>query len=436
MADSPNVLVIAVDTLRADHLGCYGYDRPTSPHVDAFAAQGVLAEHFYCAGIPTQPSFTTLYTGQHPITHGIVAHGGKVELAREAPFLPSLLLAENYTTCAVDNLAQMRMWFRRGYEFYIDPSVRHIVSMDVTAEELNGRAIPWLQGHADETFFLFIHYWDPHWPLTPPAKYRGLFYEGNPTDPDNRSLEGFWRHPLGQLARETWLRRPDGVVTDAAYAAALYDQEIRRLDDSIGALLGSLDELGLADDTLVLLFGDHGESLTEHGIFFDHHGLYDPVLHVPFIARWPGQVPAGVRLPQLLQHQDIAPTALDALDMSIPDEMDGQSFWPLLSGQTAPEAPGRPFIVSCECTWQKKWSLRTARHKLILAREPDLYGTPDRELYDLATDPHEQRNLVGEEPALAAQLEQQLEGWIAERLDELGKDEDPLREQPVSLTPA
>jgi arylsulfatase A-like enzyme len=434
MAPPPNILLIAVDTLRADRLGCYGYARETSPHIDALARQGTLAERFFCAGIPTHPSFTTLYTGQHPITHGIVAHSPCNELAKDAPFLPQILVGEGYTTCAIDNLAQGRQWFRRGYEYYIDPSLRHILAMDVSCEELNARAIPWLRAHADEQFFLFIHYWDPHWPLTPPPKYRHLFYQGNPVNPANHTLDPWWEHPLGALARDTWLRRPEGVVTDPAYLDALYDQEVRHLDDGVGELLAALDDLGLAEDTLVVLLADHGESLTEHGIFVDHHGLYDCTLRIPLIVRWPGRVPAGRRLPQLLQHQDVAPTLLEAAGLPIPDEMDGVSRWPLLTGQAPDGADGGyDRLYSCECTWQKKWSLRTRTHKFILAREPDRYGTPDRELYDLEADPGETRNLAESEPALAAALERDLEEWIASRLAALGKDEDPVREQPVSL---
>src|SRR5690349_10860080 len=124
MRTKPNILLIAADTLRADHLGCYGYIHNTSPQLDALAAAGVLGERLFCPGIPTHPSFTTLYTGQHPITHGIVSHGGKAQLARDTAVLPELLLQEGYTTCAVDNLWRARSWFGRGYEFYLDPSVR------------------------------------------------------------------------------------------------------------------------------------------------------------------------------------------------------------------------------------------------------------------------------------------------------------------------
>lgn len=427
----PNVVLVVVDTLRADHLGCYGYQRPTSPCLDALAAQGTVCDAFFCAGLPTQPAFTTLYTGQHPLTHGVIAHGGRATLAREAPFLPQLLVTAGYTTTAVDNLARLRHWFLRGYEYYIDPSVRHPLLLEVSAAEINARALPWLRAHAAEPFFLLLHYWDPHWPLCPPERFRHLFYQGNPTDPTNRALEAWWQEPLGALARETWLRRPEGPVTDPAYIVALYDQEIRAVDEAIGELVAEIDRLGLGEDTLLLVLADHGESLTEHGIFFEHRGLYEPTLRVPCLARWPGRIPAGRRLSALLQHHDLAPTILEALGLEIPPAMDGQSFWPLLSGATT--TGGREAIISCECTWQARWSVRTARYKFILARDPDRMGGPPRELYDLWVDPAEERNLVDDEPALAAALETQLEAWIADRLAVLGLAEDPLVAQGASL---
>ena len=202
---------------------------------------------------------------------------------------------------------------------YIDPSVHHsMLTMNVTCEELHSRAVPWLQTHRDEPFFMFIHYWDVHWPFMPPEKYRGLFYDGNPIDPDDHSLDPFWKHPLGALARDTWLRTPQGVVTDPDYVVALYDQSIRYLDDGIAALITALDETGLSEETLVIFTADHGESMTEHGIYFDHHGLYDCTLRVPLVARWPGHLPQGARLPHMLQVSDIAPTLLEAVGLPVP----------------------------------------------------------------------------------------------------------------------
>jgi len=432
MKTKPNVLVLAIDTLRADHLGCYGYPHETSPRIDAMADQGVLAEDLYCAVLPTYPSFTTFYTGQHPITHGIVAHGGKAQLAKEAPFVTQAFLEAGYTTCAVDNLNRARQWFARGYEHYIDPSLRRTLLLGVTCEELNHRAVQWLRAHADEPFFMFIHYWDPHWPYAPPPRHRNRFYNGGqPTDPNNRALEDWWKTPLGAMARDTWLRTSDGLVTDPAYVSAMYDQEIRHVDDGIGEMLQTLDELGLSDNTLTVLFGDHGESLTEHRILFDHRGLYDCTLHVPLIMRWPGHLPAGRRVSPMFQHHDIAPTLLEATGIRPPAAMEGQSFWRVLTGDET--AGGRDRLVSAECTRQAKWSLRTRDYKFILSRELDIYGNPPRELYDLRSDPDETRNLAEERPDLAGAMETELEAWIAERLRAQGKREDPVRETGVSL---
>jgi len=431
MKERLNILLIVVDALRADHLSCYGYPHSTSPNLDCLAREGIVGEQLFCPGIPTQPSFTTLYTGQHPITHGIVAHSGQAQLAREAPFLPELLLQAGYTTCAVDNLWQARASFTRGYEFYIDPSRRSPLPIGVTCEKLNTRAISWLRTHAREPFFLMIHYWDTHYPLNPPGRYRGLFYEGNPTDPGNRSLEDWWKHPMGKMARDTWLHTPDGPITDADYVVALYDQEIRYVDDGIHDIVSTLDDLGIAEKTLIAVISDHGESLTEHGIFFEHHGLYDCTLRIPLIMCLLGRLPTGVRVTPMMQMSDMAPTFLEAAQLPIPPTMEGRSYWKLLTGEK--QIDGHTRVISSECSCQAKWSLRNSNTKFILARGPDFYGNPPRELYDLKADPGEEHNIVEEQPELAYKMENELENWITERLKAGGRSEDPLQEQECSL---
>ena len=432
MNEKPNIILITVDSMRADHLGCYGYHRPTSPNMDALAQEGVLCERLFCQGIPTYPSYTTLYTGQHPITHGVVAHGGDAKLKSDAPFLPQLFTEAGYTTCAVDNMLRGRSWFGRGYEFYIDPSIRHhLLYLNVTCDEINNRAIPWIKTHSNEPFFMFLHYWDPHWPFIPPKQYLNLFYQGNPTDTNNHSLDGFYRHPIGEIARDTWLRTDDGPITDAEYVIALYDQEIRYLDNAVGELIGTLDDLGLSQQTMVVLLADHGESMTEHGIFFDHHGLYDSTLHIPLIVRWPGILPSGLRLPQFIHQTDIAPTILEAAGLTIPEAMEGYSALNLLKNNTQEDKHQR--VISAECTWQAKWSLRTDCYKFILAREPDFLGNPPRELYDLVADPNEKHNIIEERKEVASAFEEELESWIAERLRILEKPMDPIIENGASM---
>jgi arylsulfatase A-like enzyme len=426
----PNIVILAVDSLRADHLGCYGYSRQTSPNIDRIAKEGVLGENFFCSALPTHPSFTSLYTGQHPIRHNIVSHGGAAKLATDTPLLAQLALRNGYTTCAVDNLMRERLWFGRGYEFYIDPGQRRTLSLCVTAEELNRRAIPWIREHREEPFFLFMHYWDPHAPYNAPEKYRDLFYQGEAYNPANRSLETFWSTPMGALARDTWLSSDSGVITDAVYVEAMYDQEIRHVDEGIGELVSTIDDCGLGENTIIAIIGDHGESMTEHDIFFDHYGLYEPTLQIPLIVRAPGRLPAGSRLPFLLQNHDLTPTLLEGAGIMPPRTMDGQSFWKLLTGETS--QGGREEIICCECTMQAQWCLRTRDHKFIVSREQDI-DRPARELYDLRSDPKEERNIVEEQPQLASEMERRLESWIADQLRQLRRTQDPLIQQGMSM---
>lgn len=434
-----NVLVLSIDSLRADHLGCYGYRHNTSPNLDALAAEGVLAERCFCPVVPTSPVHTTLFTGQHPITHGIVAHGGDRVPDEDRPWLPTMLQGAGYTTCAVDNLRQIKPWFADGFEFYLDPSHRHGHTWSVPMSLLNTRLLPWLKSHTEEQpWFLFVHCWDPHTPYLPPRELRDMFYEGDdPCDPLNDSLDRFrrqyfhhWFSPwLDQLADDLGGGRR---VTDRDYLAALYDAEIRSMDRHVGDLLDLLEETACADDTLLIVLGDHGEMLGENDIFFDHHGLYEPNLHPPLIVRWPnGGIEGGRRLDQLVQHLDLAPTILSAAGMELPEVTEGSDLLPLLTGRD--ELPVHDALYTCECTWQAGWALRTETHKLLLARGPGLHNQPPRELYDLVNDPDERHNLVLDDWELAEELTAQLEGWIARKLQQAGLDHDPVTHDNLTL---
>ena len=151
MPDITNILVLALDSLRADHLWCYGEPRPLTPALDRLAAQGTVWEQCFAPAIPTHPSFTTFYTGLHPLTHNIVCHGGQAQLDNSIPTLPELLLQAGYTTCAIDNLGWGKYpWFNRGYEYYLDPSRRQTMQLMVSAEDLNQRAISFLRAAGQE----------------------------------------------------------------------------------------------------------------------------------------------------------------------------------------------------------------------------------------------------------------------------------------------
>jgi len=439
-----NVLLLAIDTLRADHLGCYGYKRPTSPVIDRLAGQSALCTSFMAPGIPTHPSFTTLFCGQHPIRHGVVAQGGTRELAADTPTLPQLFLEGGYLTAAFDNMAGgSKAYFGRGFEIQIDSSRRRGCGLMVTCDEINSRLLPFLKqcGVSGEKFFAFVHYWDPHTPYWAPPRYRSLFFKGDPFNPA-KTLEPLYRHQLGAEWKKTWLKRvledtgrdPDVTLTNPDYITALYDQEVRYVDDGVGEVLETLDESGLSENTLVLLLSDHGECLTEHGIYFDHHGLYSENLNVPLAVRLPGRVSAGRRLGTLLQHSDLLPTLCEAAGLRLPEKTspDGRSAWGLLTGQPSEERPADLFVTE-ECSWQKKWALRDSRYHFIRALEPDWYGNPMRELYDLSVDPRQTRNLAEQRPEVVRELDGQLQGWIDDRLKACGRAADPLMETEISL---
>jgi len=418
-----NVLLVAIDTLSARHMGCYGYRRDTCPYMDTLAAENALFESLYCQAIPTQPSYTSLFTGQYAVTHGIVSHGGTRVLSRDAPWLPSLLRDAGYTTCAVDNLYGHKEWFSRGYEFYITPRLTGEYAQAVPCESYNTRAIPWLESHADEPFFMFVHYWDPHTPYIPPKEYRSLFYEGDPCDPANKSLEGLEHHPLGGVW-QSWFDRLMPGITDADYIVAMYDSEIRYVDDGLRELVDALARTGAADRTLIIILSDHGEMMYRHRMYFDHHGLYDQDIHVPLIIRWPSHAGRGIRIPHLVQHIDIAPTILEALGLEVPPQMEGSSLVPYLTGER--DEPLYPYLVSLECTRMMKWALRKDGYKFILARQRDYLNNPMRELYELASDPDELHNLAEERSEVAAAMEATLEEWISRMMAKNNLTEDPL----------
>jgi len=428
MSSPRNCLLIVIDCLRADHLGCYGYERDTSPFIDRFARECLLFEDFYSAAVPTQPSFTTLNTGQTPITHGIVAHKGHSDLSPDAPWLPTCLRQGGLTTADFCCLPRYKHWFIRGFEFVVDSTIR-FDDFGYTASRLNRRAIPWLEQNADEPFFMAIHYWDPHTPYLPEERFR-VFYQGDPSDPSLPDTLGAFKGGYFHDRWQRWFSLLPPGLRDVEYLVSLYDGEVRQVDEGVGELLAALDESGHREDTLVVLTSDHGELFHRHGILCDHHGLYDGNIHCPLFFRCPGLVNQDQRTSVFAGHEDLAPTILSSLGMEIPGAMEGRDLSPLFQGGQAPLLEER---IAEECTWQSKWAIRTRKRKLILSRRPDFYGKPDRELYDLEADPVELNNVAEERQDETRELEQRLEDWIAERMRRNGLDEDPVRTHGITL---
>jgi arylsulfatase A-like enzyme len=433
-----NIILIAIDTLRADHLGCYGYTKCTSPNIDRFARDGVVFENCFAVGIPTHPAYTTIMTGMHPLVHRIVCHAGKVDLSPTITMLSEYLNRYGYVTIAVDNLATAERiaragWFARGYHYYFSTGGITVISQGVkiNAEIVNKVAFEALElalkKGGDKGFFMFIHYWDPHAPYLPPKGYIEKFYSGDPSkgDIEDRLKKTLW----GRLLLSGWIgEHVRSGVRDKSYIDASYDAEIAYVDEKVGELLARIDELGLTDDTVVILTADHGESLGEHEIYYDHHGLYEWDVKIPLIIRYPSRIPRGVRVKAMVSHMDIMPTILELTGIPIPKEISGSSLLALFDGKW----DGYPMLCMVENTRMTKRALRMGRWKLIETLRPDIYGRPAGyiELYDLEKDPKETENIADLNEDLALQLLGRMEKLYRFITGGLG---DPLVEQEISL---
>lgn len=417
-----NIVLIALDTQRADHLGCYGYDKPTSPFIDSIARRGVVFERCYAPNIPTHPSFTTMLTGKEAITHNIVNIGGGVPIADGVRLLPEILQEHGYTTAAVDSMGRH---FSRGFDEY------HTYAWDRSrptvlrkAETVNEKALPVIERLTNQPkpFFLFLHYWDPHTPYLPPPPYDRKFYpkDRDPYDVNNHSMDEAWSWEPFKWYFHEWMPG----VTDAEYVNNLYDGETAYMDRHLRPVFKALAPV--QDDTLIILTADHGEVLNDHPGYYDHHGLYEANIHVPLILYWPGKLPRGRRVPGFVQNTDFAPTLLELAGVPQRENMEGVSLLPCVYGL---RDGNYDEVYLSEATWQVKRGLRTARWKFIDSIEQDPHGGPMQELYDLQSDPDEQHNLIDQQPDVARELKQKLDAWVAKRLQETGRSVDPLREQ-------
>ncbi len=425
-----NIVLVSIDTLRADHLECYGYHRPTSPTLAALAREGVLFENYFAPAIPTDPSFASTFTGLNDYAHRIAGVIPPRAVPEDAPWLPELLAAAGYHACAADNLRGHAKFFERGYADYVVPDMAADKERRVkrNAEHVTAVAVEQLgRLPADRPFFQFVHYWDPHTAYWPPPPYDGMFYDGDATDPRNLSM-----HKARAYSFPAW-GWIDPAVTDMDYVIAQYDAEIAYNSEHLGAYFDALKARGLYDDTLIVVFSDHGEVLDKHEGFFDHHGLYDDNVHVPLIAKLPGGELAGTRVGALTQTLDVPPTLLRAAGVEPPEAMEGLDLL-ALAGDA--QAPGHRQLFLGEGTWQVKRGVRTRRWKFIRAASDSLmhnwHATALRELYDVEKDPEEQTNLANVEPLIAAELERRLDNWLTAMKEWCGWD-DPLVEDGPTL---
>jgi arylsulfatase A-like enzyme len=405
-----NLILFGVDSLWADHMSCYGYPRLTTPHIDRLAQQSVLFERNYSPHVPTTSAYASMLTGMDCFSTEVVALRHKGGLTPKVRTLAEILKDAGYATTCVGFSGNPSS---RGFDTYLNftgwgsweerPSLKAGNLNDVTLPELERLAA------GEEPFFLFLRHMDPHSPYLPPTPFDRMFYSGDECDPRHASMEPVMAFKPFCDYFATWM--PPGI-TDAEYIIAQYDGAIAYMDACIQRLLTRIDELGLAENTLVVLNGDHGETLMDHECYFDHHGIYDCTLHVPLLMRYPGRLPAGRRVPGMTLHQDLVPTLLELLGVRARDKFDGESLLPLVRGERASNYS--EFYIT-ECTWMRKHGWRTPEWKLMVALEPDFHFKPEVELYNLVLDPGENNNLAEKEPGMVAALRARMDAWIARR---------------------
>jgi len=423
MPNKPNILLIAVDSLRADHLSGYGYHRLTMPHLDRFAAGGTLFENTYSAHIPTTSAYSSMLTGMDVFSTQVVALRHQGPLRPEVVTLPEILRAAGYDTSCVGFSGNPAA---RGFDTYLDfPGWGNWnVGRSPKAQSLNDVALPELDRLAsqDKPFFLFLRHMDPHSPYLPPAPFERMFYHGDECDPANESMKPVMDFKPFRDYFASWM--PPGI-TDKDYIVAQYDGAVAYMDSCIQAIFQALEARGILDETIVVFNSDHGETLYDHECWFDHHGLYEPTLHVPLVIRYPSKVAAGKRVSGYNQHQDLMPTLLELAGIEAETHFDGRSLVPMMRGETHSH---RSEMYITECTWMRKHGWRTPEWKLILALEPDFHFKPPVELYNLVHDPLENDNVADENPDVVALLTARMEAWIARREEETGLP-DPIYRQ-------
>ncbi|MFA6049410.1 MAG: sulfatase [Candidatus Micrarchaeia archaeon] len=386
--EQPNIVLISIDTLRADHVGAYGYYRNTTPNIDALAARGVLFENAISQAPWTLPSHVSIFTSLNPDEHGstelnLSSPSNTSGISGNLTTIAEALQRQGYATAG---FASFNFFNFKGFEKgFGDYRVFSSYEEDARGEEEKyGKFFEavsaWLNRTSGKKFFLFLHYFAPHGPYSPPAEFRGF------ADPD---YSGDFNDSYGLSADSgPDPAAPKKVSTkeDIAYAEALYDGEIGFTDAQVGLVLERLRALGLENTTLVVLLSDHGEAFGEHGQFY-HKELYDENVRVPLVISGPAFPASGAKISAQARLIDVAPTILDAAGVSIPAQFKGRSLMGLVRGEGGAELSA----YSETRHMAEIYSIRTGAFKAIRRVE---HGGEKSEYYDLANDPKELKNLA------------------------------------------
>ena len=441
------ILYLDIDTLRSDHLGCYGYQRATSPNIDRLAAQGVRFTNCYVSDAPCLPSRMALLTGRFGIRNGVVGHGGAAaELFPEGPSrgfgsvlsrssFPARLRRAGLHTASLSSFAERHT----NYAWYAGFNEHNMVPKRglEQADEVTRLALDWLERRGrDDHWFLHLHYWDPHTPYRVPTSYgepfasdplplwlteevRAAHYNSGGPHSAQECVGFSQDYPYGAYPRQ-----PRHIPDMAAVRALIdgYDTGIRYMDDHLGRLLNWLDENGLLDDTVIVLTADHGETLGELNVYGDHHTADQHTCAVPMILFAPRQL--APRVEHGLHYQfDVAATLLQWLGQEVPNEWDARGFYSALQRG---DSDGRPYLVVSQGAWTCQRAVRFGDHLCMFTYHDGYHDYAPVMLFDVVQDPHEQHDLAQDQPQIVQAASAHLGGWWGDAMGRSPAGIDPL----------
>jgi arylsulfatase A-like enzyme len=443
------ILYLDLDTLRPDHLGCYGYHRNTSPNIDRIAAQGVRFDNTYCSDAPCLPSRTALMTGRFGIHTGVINHGGTCADPRidgpergfrdslSSTSLPATLKQAGLHTAYIGGFGERHSaWsFYAGFREIYDTGKGGMES----AEDVTPTALDWIaRNAAKEDWYLQVNYWDPHTPYRAPAEF-GNPFEAEPLPAwfTPEVLAEHRRHVGPHSARETymfhgdfdprWPRYPGelGDMADLRRYIDGYDCGIRYMDDHIGQLFAALEEAGVMDDLAIIISSDHGENLGELGLYGEHGTADNITCRIPLIIRWPGGAQGGSDK-GLHYNLDLGPTLAELLRRPAKPHWDGESFAATITRRAD---RGREYLVISQGCHVCQRSVRWGDWLYMRTYHDGYHLFPTEMLYNVANDPHEQHDLAVARPDLCAQGLRYLTEWHDQMMATMpaGYTEDPMR---------
>jgi arylsulfatase A-like enzyme len=439
------IVFFDIDCLRPDHLGCYGYPRPTSLTIDAIAREGVRFERYYCANSPCLPSRAGWSSGRTGIRNGIVSNHGagaqfRIRLRNyvgpqpEEQMLMRQLRAHGYDTISFSNFADRHnaFWFMSGWSEFHTPNLKGGAE---TAEEVNAALLPWLRQNARrDNYLLHINYWDVHrcYKMDPAWADR---FAGHPVAqawPDEAAIRAHQGIGGPFTARRQfpddvspYPLMPGAVRSRADFEQMItgYDAAIAYVDHHVQVVLDELDRQGVLDEAVIVISADHGDAFGEHGIYSDHVCADECIHHIPLIVRWPGRTPAGRACDALVSNVDLSATLCDLLEVPVPEGWDGVSFKEQVEGHPG---GGRDYLVWDCALYTVQRAVRTGQHLLIRTYDDYGYGFAPLALYDMQNDPYQTRDLAAEAPGVVEHCEHLMGEWVRAQLDREGWRTDPL----------